>query len=78
MLHALGVDDDQDLLPARGAFVEIGPVVERPELAEFAARLGETGTWLVTAAGGLPRRCAPPRRGATPTASSRFSSHSAP
>ncbi|WP_372426173.1 hypothetical protein [Salinarimonas chemoclinalis] len=53
VLHALGVDEEQDLLPTPAAFVDIGPVIERPQLADFAAGLGDTGTWLVTAAGGL-------------------------
>ncbi|WP_316187974.1 MULTISPECIES: hypothetical protein [unclassified Bradyrhizobium] len=53
ILAALGVADEEQLLPARDAFPNVGDVVERVQLAEFVKEVGSSGCWVLHATGGV-------------------------
>jgi hypothetical protein len=53
ILSALGIAEEEDLLPTPQAFPDIGEIVERVQLSGFVAGLGQSGSWLVHAAGGV-------------------------
>jgi hypothetical protein len=53
ILAALGQAHEEDLLPTPDAFVAVGDVVRRAQLASFLGTLGPTGRWFVHAEGGI-------------------------
>ena len=53
VLAALGLSHEDDLLPTRDAFPEVGEVVPRAQLSSFLDGLGPTGRWIVHAEGGI-------------------------
>lgn len=53
VLAALGLSDEDELLPTPEAFPKVGDVVERVQLGSFIGKVGSAGRWLIHAEGGI-------------------------
>jgi hypothetical protein len=53
ILAALKISHESDLFPTPQAFPDPGPIIERAQVNDFFQRVGDTGRWVVHAAGGI-------------------------
>jgi hypothetical protein len=53
ILAALRISHESDLFPTLLAFPDPGPIIERTQVHDFFQRVGNTGRWIIHAAGGI-------------------------